>query len=411
MFQIVVLGGSSVASPELISALLSHAHECPLRVILVGRDENKLAHVGTICAQLASSAPNLRVEWTTDLARALDGADFVLNQIRVGGLAARAFDESFPHQFDIPGEETVGPGGFANALRTIPVCVDYARLVEQYAPDAWFINLTNPAGMIQRALAQTTTRRVVSVCDSPVTLMEQVARLLNVPYAELKFDYVGMLHFGWIVGVRHNGVDVMPRALENLAQLPGLVADARLVQAMGAIPHPYLNYFFAPEKMLARQRAKGHTRAEELQTLETELLNAYETGDTSLVKKRAAVWYEKIIVPVILALLRGGEFVVNARNTSSASWLPSDTIVETFCEINARQPLGAEIKPRPFAPTPRDVQAMLQVNAAYEALVVDAILNDSYDMAWRALRLNPLLTNAAQAREILDLVWATRGYP
>ena len=406
MFTLVVLGGSSVASPELVSSLIPHAPEFPFRVVLVGRDEHKLARVGNICAQLAKSAQNLHVEWTTDAARALDGAQFVLNQIRVGGLQARAFDESFPHQFDIPGEETVGPGGLTNALRTIPVCVDYARLTEQYAPDAWFINLTNPAGMIQRALAQATRLRIVSVCDSPVTLMENVARLVNLPYADLHFDYVGMLHFGWIVGVRHNGADMMPRALENISQLPGLVADARLIQAMGAIPHPYLNYFLAPEKMLARQRAKGHTRAEELQTLETELLNAYETGDTSLIAKRAAVWYEKIIVPVLVALLRGGEYIVNARNGSSAPWLAPDTILETFFQINAR-----EITPRPAAPTPRDVQVMLQTNAVYEALVTDAILNDSYDTAWRALCLNPLIANAAQAREILDFVWPTRGYP
>jgi 6-phospho-beta-glucosidase len=406
MFHLVVLGGSSVASPELISSLIPHAPIFPFRVILVGRDDNKLARVGNICARLAAQSPNLRVEWTTDIARALDGADFVLNQIRVGGLSARAFDESFPHQFDIPGEETVGPGGFTNALRTIPVCVAYARLVEQYAPDAWFINLTNPAGMIQRALAQATRLRVVSVCDSPVTLMENVARLVNLSDADLHFNYVGMLHFGWIVGMRHNGVDMMSRALENIAQLPGLVADARLIQAMGAIPHPYLNYFLAPEKMLARQRAKGRTRAEELQTLETELLNAYETGDTSLMAKRAAVWYEKIIVPVLLALLRGGEYIVNARNGASASWLPSDTILETFCEINAQR-----ITPRLAAPTPRDIQAMLQTNAAYEALAVDAILNDSYETAWRALCLNPLIVNAAQARDILDWVWAMREYP
>lgn len=405
MFKLVVLGGSSVASPELVSALVPHASALPLRITLVGRDETKLERVGKICQQLASPA-GLRVDWTTGAARALEGAHFVLNQIRVGGLPARAFDESFPHRFEIPGEETVGPGGFANALRTIPVCVQYARQAEQYEPDAWFINLTNPAGMIQRALAQTTKLRVVSVCDSPVTLMEHVAHLVQAPYTELQFDYVGMLHFGWIVGVRHNGVDLMPRALENIAQLPGLVADARLVQAMGAIPHPYLNYFFAPETILARQRAKGHTRAGELQALETELLDAYEAGDAQIAKKRAAVWYEKIIVPVLLALVRGGEAIVNARNDASAPWLPPDTILETFCRINAR-----EITPRPAAPAPRDVQAMLQNNAAYEALAVDAVLNDSYETAWRALRLNPLVANAAQAREILDLIWKTRGYP
>src|SRR5581483_671462 len=134
--------------------------------------------------------------------------------------------------------------------------------------------------------------------------------------------------------------------------------------------------------------------------------NAYEAGDASSIKKRAAVWYEKIIVPVLLALIRGGAAIGNTRNDSAASWLPPDTIVETHCAIRAQA-----IRPRPFAPTPRDAQAMLQRNAAYEALVVDAILNDSYDTAWRALRLHPLIANEAPAREIFDLVWASRGYP
>lgn len=403
--KLVVLGGSSVASPALVSALVPYVSTFPLHIMLVGRDVSKLERVGRVSRQLAAPA-GLRIEWTHDIARALEGAHFVLNQIRVGGLQARAFDESFPHRFEIPGEETVGPGGFANALRTIPVCADYAHWMEHYAPGAWFINLTNPAGMVQRALAQTTNLHVVSVCDSPAALMENVAGLVSAPYAELDFDYVGMLHFGWIVGVKHKGVDLMPRALENIAQLPGLVADARLVQAMGAIPHPYLNYFFAPERMLARQRAKGHTRADELQNLETQLLDAYETGSAKIVKKRAAVWYEKIIVPVLLALARGGEAVVNVRNDDSVPWLPPDTIVETHCRINAQS-----VTPFPAAPAPRDVQAMLQNNAAYEALAVDAILNDSYETAWRALRLNPLVANAAQAREILDFIWKARGYP
>ncbi len=406
MFRLVVLGGSSAASPALIPALLPHTPEFPFHVTLVGRDAHKLERVGQICARLAAAAPGLRVDWTTELASALDDAQFVLNQIRVGGLTARAFDESFPHEFDLPGEETVAPGGFANALRTLPVCVQLAQEVERRAPHAWFINLTNPAGMVHAALAQTTGVRVVSVCDSPITLIENVARLVGVQPAELDAAYVGMLHFGWIVGVKHHGVELLPHALERIEQLPGLVADARLVQAMGAIPHPYLNYYFAPEVMLARQRARGHTRAHELQGLERELLDAYARGDSEGIRKRGAVWYEKIIVPVLLALVRGGENIVNTRNGSAVPWLPPETIVETRCAIN-----GRELTPLPAPPVPRDVQAMLQANAAYEALCVEAILNDSYETAWRALRLHPLIANAAQARAILDRVWNTRGNP
>lgn len=404
MHRLVVLGGSSVATPQLFAALKAQAPDVPFHITLVARDENKLARVGQVSANLATE--NLRVEWTTDPARALDGADFVLNQIRVGGLAARAFDESFPQQFNIPGEETVGPGGFANALRTVPVCLEYARAVERRVPEAWFVNLTNPASIVQAALERTTRLRVVSVCDSPVTLIENVARLVGAAVNEFNMDYVGMLHFGWIVGVRRDGVNLMPRALERVAELPGLVADPHIVQAIGAIPHPYLNYFLAPDVMLARQRAKGHTRAQELQELESQILDAYQAGSYEMANKRAAVWYEKIVVPVLLALLRGGEQIVNARNGTAIPWLPPDTNIEARSTINSRG-----VVPQAAASAPRDVQAMVQLNAAYESLVVDAILEDSYETAWRALRLNPLVQSATQGRAILDLIWKTRGFP
>jgi 6-phospho-beta-glucosidase len=404
--KLVVLGGSSIATPELILALAAHAPELPFRITLVGRDENKLALVGRACASFAERAPQLRVEWTTELGHALEGAQFILNQVRVGGLAARAFDESFPHQFNIPGEETVGPGGFANALRTVPVCVAMALEVERRAPDAWFLNLTNPAGIVQAALERTTNVRVVSICDSPVTLIERAAALAAQTPLEIKIDYLGMLHFGWIVRMTHDDQDLLARALEDIAQLPGFAADPRLVQAMGAIPSPYLNYFLAPDAMLAGQRAKGHARAKELQALEAQILHAYATANYVDVKKRAAAWYGKIIVPVLCALVQGGEGIVNARNGDALPWLPPDTIIETRCRINSQM-----ISPEPAAPAPRDVKAMLQLYAGYESLVVDAILNDSYETAWRALRLNPLVASTAQARAILDLIWERRGFP
>lgn len=402
--KLTVLGGSSIASPELFSALGVHPAHPALRVVLQGRDEFKLERVGRICVQVAAQNDNVHVEWTTDLARALDGADFVLNQVRVGGLSARAFDESFPHQFDIPGEETVGPGGFANALRTVPVCLAYAREMEQRAPNAWFLNLTNPAGIVQNALSRSSRVRVVSLCDSPVTLIDNVAKLLDLHPHSVRADYIGMLHFGFVVGLSHEGKDIMPQALAEISRLPGLVADPRFIQALGAIPNPYLNYFFAPDLMLSRQRARGATRASELQDLETRILADYESGSTARLGKRAAVWYEKIIAPVLLALMgQPSDHIVNLRNGETVPFLPPDTTVETRARVS---PQGIEAHPCP--PVRRDVQAMIQLNSAYEALVVDAILEDSYAKAWLALELNPLIHGADQARAILDMLWSEK---
>ena len=126
--KLTVLGGSGIATPELIT-MLARAQERPaLDVVLHGRTADKLQIVGGVCARLAQEAvAPLAVSFTTDLDSALEGADFVLNQIRVGGYAARAFDEMFPRELGLPGEETVGPGGFSLTARTIPVVLDDCR--------------------------------------------------------------------------------------------------------------------------------------------------------------------------------------------------------------------------------------------------------------------------------------------
>ena len=148
MVKFTVLGGSSVAVPELISAIIPFmGGGRELDVVLHGRDTHKLELVTRVCKGMVQSVTGLRIESTTDLGAALDGANFLLNQVRVGGLSARAYDEIFPHRWDIPGEETVGPGGAANAMRTIPVVLELCRAIEQHAPHATLLTFSNPSSV------------------------------------------------------------------------------------------------------------------------------------------------------------------------------------------------------------------------------------------------------------------------
>lgn len=406
MTTIAVLGGSSIASPDLIAAL-SAASIGPVRVVLHGRSEEKLRLVAAVCRGVAGE-DRIEVDASTDLRAAVAGADIVLNQVRVGGYRARAFDETFPLHYGIVGEETMGPGGFANSLRTLPVVLEMARVIAEAAPQAWFLNLTNPSSVIQYALTRCTPLRTLGLCDSPVTLIRNIARLLGVSAETLTVDYVGMHHFGWVTRVQYAEADITPQVLAQIDRLPGVAIDPDLIRAIGAIPHPYINYVLAAPAMLEKRRAR-RARAEELMDLEAEILDDYRRyvaerrrGYPETLRNRRAVWYTAIIVPVVAAMLRDAPrtYIVNVPNGPAISWLPTDAIVEVPCALSARA-----VWPLVPGPAPKDVIALTQSNCAYEQLLVEAVVERSYDKAWRAMTLNPLVRDAALARQILSHIW------
>ena len=294
--------------------------------MLHGRSAEKLDIVGRVCARMAGAGDRLTVGWTTHLGAALDGADVVLIQVRVGGYRARAFDETFPHEFGLPGEETMGPGGFANSLRTVPVVVNLGQAVQQHAPRAWVLNLTNPSSVIQLALQRTAALRVIGVCDSPVSMREGIAGVLDAGPDRVRVEYVGMHHFGWITRVWHEGREVMSDVLKKVDELRWISVPADLVRAIEAVPHPYINYVLASQAMYERQQGR-RPRAKELADLEGELLAEYRawlaTDDPrppAGLSCRRAVWYAKIIAPVIHHLLTdtGAIHILNFASGAAA---------------------------------------------------------------------------------------------
>jgi 6-phospho-beta-glucosidase len=406
--KLAVLGGSGVATPDLVEKLVAAGDRCPaIHVALLGRTADKLEKVGRFARQIAERAgAPITVSTHTDLAEGLEGADYVLNQIRVGGYAARAIDETFPRAFGIPGEETFGPGGMNNALRTIPVVLDLCRAIERAAPDALLLNLTNPAGMVQYAISRYTDLNAVSICDSPLWMGKAVAAFLGRDYRKLRIRYVGMNHFGWIVEVCEGNHDLMPEVMAKIAEFPGLPIEAEIASAIGAVPHSYFKYYYHADRMLATQQDKP-ARAEQLIALEAEILAAYESGDLdamlAALKRRGANWYEGIIIPVMLAQVHdeNAEMPLNVTNGSVVPFLPPEAIVEVPCLVS-RACISPLALTSPVAP---DIQAMLVTNAAFEMLWVEAVVERDYPKALRALMANHLVHTYDQAKGLLEEMW------
>jgi 6-phospho-beta-glucosidase len=243
--KLPVLGGSGVATPGLIQSLKGIKDRPPFDIVLIGRTVPKLEDVSRLCKKLAQGAEvPISVEHTTNLEAGLEGADYVLNQIRVGGYEGRAFDEAFPQKYGIPGEETFGPGGMSYALRTIPVTLGHCEVIEKVAPDSLLINLTNPSSFIQYAVTKYTEVNIIGVCNSPMDLGIAVANLIGAPPDEVWVGYVGMHHFGWITEASWHGRDAMPEVMEKIEELPGLPVDVDIIRAMGAVPTSYYKYFY-----------------------------------------------------------------------------------------------------------------------------------------------------------------------
>jgi 6-phospho-beta-glucosidase len=404
--KLSVLGGSGVATPGLVQNLKDISERPAFDIVLIGRTVPKLEDVSRLCQKLAVGAEvPISISHTTDLEAGLEGAEYVLNQIRVGGYEGRAFDEAFPQKYGIPGEETFGPGGMNYALRTVPVTLGHCEAIEKVAPESLLVNLTNPSSFIQYAVTRYTNVNVIGVCNSPMDLGIAVARLLDAPPDEVWIGYVGMHHFGWITEARWRGEDVMPEVLKKIEAFPGLPVDADIVKAMGAVPTSYYKYYYHADRMFENQKGKP-TRAEQLMGLQDQIEQDLSDENLNQIPEslisRGAGWYEKIIVPVMLAHAMDTRevFTLNVPNGTTIPWMPAKAIVEVPVVVTRQgfYPLNP-----PSAPL--DIQAMVRLNATFEMLWVEAVVEKSYDKALRAMMLNHLVTNLDQARDILEEIW------
>jgi 6-phospho-beta-glucosidase len=409
--KLTIVGGGSTYTPELIDGFARLRDVLPIdEVWLVDPDQHRLELVAGVSRRMLARAGHpARVVATSDLVAGVSDADAVLLQLRIGGQDARRGDETWPHEVHCIGQETTGPGGFAKALRTVPVVLDVAETVRRYArPDAWIVDFTNPVGIVTRALLQA-GHRAVGLCNVAIGFQRNFASLLGVDATRVSLGHVGLNHLTWERSVSVDGVDRLPGMLEgHLAELAEEVElPAHLLELLGVVPSYYLRYYYAHDEVLREQLGQP-TRADAVQEVERALLAKYAdpTVDEKPeeLSKRGGAFYSEAAVDLLASLTsdRGDVQVVNLRNDGSLPFLPDDHVIEVPARVGANGVVA-----EPIDDLPDDIRGLISDVAGYERLALDAAIDGGRDRVLRAMQAHPLVLQYERAEKLTDLLIAT----
>lgn len=438
--SILIAGGGSTFTPEIVLLLLERQAEMPLSELkLYDNDAERQAIVGQACAILVRErAPQIKFSYTTDPEEAFTGVDFVMAQIRVGKYAMREQDEKIPLKHGVVGQETCGPGGMAYGMRSIHGVLELVYYMERYSPQAWMLNYSNPASIVAEALRRIRPHsNVINICDMPVVIEEHFTQILGLASRkQMHVNYYGLNHFGWWTGVCDEaGNDLMPalrahvvehgyllntadtnlddNALEKDASWRETFETARDMAALdpATLPNTYLQYYLYADRMVAHSNP-AHTRAN--QVMEGREKRVFGECERIITQNHAkdTTFQWSVHASYVTDLCRAIAYNTKERmlliveNKGAISNFPSDAMVEIPCLLGAN---GYERLPVGQIPTFQ--KGLMEQQVAVEKLVVDAWMDGSYLKLWQALTLSKTVPSADVAKAILDdLITANAGF-
>jgi 6-phospho-beta-glucosidase len=425
--KIAVIGGAGVRVPLLVGGL-SRSDLSISDVALFDIDRSRLEIIASLAAQ---TAPGVRVTAAATPEDAIEGAAFVITSIRVGGAAQRAKDEATALSFDTVGQETVGPAGFAMAVRSIPPMVEYGRLVARLAPRAWMINFTNPVSIITQAVHQESDARLIGICDTPMEMFEDAAHALGLPPTVCSYDYFGLNHLGWVRDVLFEGEGQLHRIWDDDEKLKSAyrspLFEPERLRSLKLLPTEYLYYYYRPEVAIANLKRAGSSRGETVarltEELFTELPHTHPTHRTHLYAQYLAardssymsletgvseprtkpLWaelsgYDRIALMTIRAIVhnQGAIIPLDVANRGTFPFLDPDDIVEVQCRVDQDGP-----RPLAVAPIPGHARELIEKVKAYERATVNAALTGDRNELADALAMNPLVSSRDLAGKLV----------
>lgn len=409
---ISVIGGGSTYSPELIEGFIAHSLSGTLNIAeirLMDIDESKLKIIGDFSQRMIKKAgANIGLRTFSDVRECLPGADFVLTQLRVGGNEARHQDILLGHRYGIIGQETVGVGGFAKALRTIPVIQEIVSSMKELCPNAWLINFTNPVSIVTEYLSRYTEGvKWMGLCNYPINAQKNIAALLSVKESEIDFDYYGLNHLSWINHIRLRGEDVTAKVMksatemERMKNIPAEQFNPELLRDLQMIPNFYLLYYYNTKAVLKKKMAASKTRAQEVMEVEEGLLKEYSNPELkekpASLEKRGGAYYSTAAVDLINSIVNdtGKIHVINVRNQGTLDNIPDESSVEVKCKV-----FSDRIEPIPLPKTPEKIRELMNAVKEYEIHTAEAVFSGSQESALKALEANPL-TNSCDGEALL----------
>ncbi len=416
--KIAVIGGGSSYTPELIDGFIKRYDTLPVSEIWlcdIESGKEKLEIVADLARRMVEhSGVPIKVFSTLKRDKALRGASYVLTQLRVGGLEARAKDERIPLRYGLIGQETTGAGGFAKGLRTIPVILDICRDMERLCKDAWLINFTNPAGMVTEAVLKHSSIKTMGLCNVPIGMTKNVAKMLDVDSSRLFIEFAGLNHLVWGKKIWLDGQRVEEKVFNLIADgesmtmknIPDLKWNGAFLRNLNMLPCPYHRYYYLTKEMLDDEleaSKDGNTRAEAVMEIEKSLFEKYRRPELKEkpieLEQRGGAWYSDAAVSLIQSIFADKRDIhtVNIQNKGTISGLPSDAVIEVNAVIGKHGALPLAVSDMPV-----HALGLMHCVKAYEQLTVEAVVKKDRALGVQALAVHPLVDSVEKAQLLFN---------
>lgn len=440
--KIAVIGGAGVRTVIFVNGLLERYKDLHIdEVVLFDIEKEKLEIIGKLCQHVVNrKQKDLKIQIAQNAVEAITGADYIVTTLRVGGDHSRVVDETLALETGVIGQETTGVGGFSMAIRTIPVLLDYCKLIKEHAPNAWIFNFTNPSGLVTQALRNEGYGKIVGICDAPSSTKFRMARALDVAEKDLYVEFFGLNHLSWIRSVKKNGRELLEDLLVDTDFLQGIqefsMFDPELLQTIKFLPNEYLYYYYHREKALENILKSGATRGKTIEAVNIEMMKelkeidinqhpeealqiflyymevrersymSIETGNQKedIIEKGQlevpdGIGYAGVMLDCIEGLQsdEGKYLVLSVPNQGCIEGLEADDVIEVTCKVSKEG-----IQPVPIGMVPEHCNVLIHSIKHYEKLTIEAIIKNSKEKAVEALTLHPLINSYSLAKQLVE---------
>ena len=439
--KIAVIGGAGVRTVIFINGLLARYKALHIdEVGLYDINQEKQQIITKLCRHVVNrNHKDLIVTESADVRKVLQDADYVVTTLRVGGDHSRVMDETIALNAGVIGQETTGVGGFSMAVRTIPILLEYCRLINEIAPNAWIFNFTNPSGLVTQALKSAGYEKVIGICDAPSSTKFRMAAKLGVDEKDLYVEFFGLNHLSWIRSVKIKDEEILPRLLADDAFLKSIqefsMFDPDLLRMIGFLPNEYLYYYYHREKALANILKSGATRGQTIEQVNKQMMeelkamdmdadpegalqiflyymqvreNSYMSIESGLAKRPLlekgqlevpdGMGYAGVMLDCIEGLQSkdGRDLVLSVENQGSIPGLEDRDVVEVTCHVDE-----TGIHPVRVEEVPEHCYLLMRLIKMYEKETVEAVQEQSEEKAVQALMLHPLINSYSLAKELV----------